>query len=131
MTNEQFEKAKEKALQKAEIRKIQFEIDEINSQYKKSIPTTKLLMGFILINCTIVEIYSMVLMIYLQNLDPLSALIGSVITESLSYAIYCAKSYKENKSKADIALDREKFEASLADVAFEEDSEEEEVDSEI
>ena len=113
---------KQKALEKAEIRKIKYEIDEMNSQYKKTIPTTKILMAFILINCTVVELYAMILMLYLQNLEPLSALIGAVITESLSYAIYCAKSYNENKSKATLAFDREKFEASLDQGTVEEET---------
>lgn len=55
--------------------------------------TTKLIMFFIFLNCTIVEIYSMVVMWYLADLSSLYALVTSVVTESISFAVYAAKAY--------------------------------------
>ncbi len=71
--------------------------------------TTKIIMAFLLFNCTAVEIYSMVVMYKLQNLDALYSLITAVITESISFAVYAAKSYNETKQEEIIRLEREKL----------------------
>lgn len=122
MTNFEYKAKRKEALEKAEDRKQKLELNEINQQYRNVSrwTTSKYLMLFILLNCTAVEIYSMWLMVYLSDLSPLTTLMGSVITESISYAIYCTKSFKENKEKALVQLDRDKFEAG---VVAEEDEE--------
>ena len=51
-------------------------------------------MYLILINCMVVEVYSMWVMYKLVDLSALYTLIGAVISESVSFAIYCAKSFK-------------------------------------
>lgn len=71
--------------------------------------TTKNIMAFLLFNCTAVEIYSMVGMYKLQNLDALYSLITAVITESISFAVYAAKSYNETKQEEIVKLEREKL----------------------
>lgn len=63
---------------------------------KKRLQFSKICMWMIFINCTIVELYSMVAMWHFADLSPLYSLIGAVIGESLAYISYCAKSSKEN-----------------------------------
>lgn len=101
---------------KLEIRKRKYEIKEIKIQYNgfykrlSKLTTHKILMYFIFINCSIVEIYSMRSMIILADLSALPTLMASVITESISYAIYCAKSYSGTKQEKIQELDEKKFE---------------------
>ena len=71
--------------------------------------TTKIIMAFLLINCTAVEVYSMVVMWKLENLDALYSLITAVVTESISFAVYAAKSYNETKQEEIIKLERDKM----------------------
>ena len=63
---------------------------------KKKIQTSKLAMAFIFLNCTFIEVYSMVAMWYFADLSPLYSLIGAVLGESIAYISYCAKAKKEN-----------------------------------
>lgn len=114
-----FDKKKRKELIKMEKRRRKEELHAIHtsgkdtSEEKQKITTSKRLMYVIMINCMIVEIYSMWAMFVLKDLSALYSLIGAVISESISYAIYCAKSFKESKEEARIALERDKFQASL------------------
>lgn len=71
--------------------------------------TTKIIMAFLLVNCTAVEIYSMVVMWKLENLDALYSLITAVVTESISFAVYAAKSYNETKQEEIIKLERDRM----------------------
>lgn len=103
-----------KELLKAEERRRVKELKEVKAmhtikEYQRAVSTTKILTYFILINCTVVEAYSMWVMYRLQDLSALYSLIGAVITESISYAVYCAKSFKENNAKFNLAFEREKF----------------------
>ena len=116
--NSKYDKKKKKELLKLEERKRQYELKVISGLYKdkkekKRRTTTKSLMAFILINCSIVEIYSMVIMFVLHDISALYSLIGAVVGESISFAIYCTKSYKENKEEAINKLERDKFLASV------------------
>jgi hypothetical protein len=109
------EKRVRRELEKAKVRERDLEIEEIRSSNtvtieKKKVSTTKLLMLFIFGNCTIVEAYSMWVMYVLGDLSALYALIGAVITESISFAIYCVKAFNETKEEERIRLEREKFE---------------------
>lgn len=65
---------------------------------RKKTTTTKLIVWFILINCTIVEIYSMWVMYKLMDLSALSTMITAIIGEAVTLAVYCVKSAKENTS---------------------------------
>ena len=72
----------------------------------KKIPTTKKLMFFLFVNCTLIELFTG--WVTIQNLmlvrevgamldfTPLVTLIGAVVGEVLSFAVYAAKSAKEN-----------------------------------
>lgn len=70
------------------------------------VPTTKILMAFLFLNCTIVEIFtgyvtmkSFDVAIITGNspdLTPLVSLIGAVVSEVIGFAIYSIKSTKEN-----------------------------------
>ena len=108
-----------KELIKLDKRKKKQELREISEQYKyvseakQKRTTSKVLMYFILANCTMIELYSMVVMFVLKDLSALYSLIGAVIGQSVSYAIYCTKSFKESKEEAINSLERDKFNASL------------------
>ena len=98
-------------------RKYDLEIQKINdiNKIEKKVDTSnmtasKFFMLFILINCSIIELYSMVAMYRMSDLSALSSLIVAVVTESISYAIYCAKAYRSKKSEVQAELDRDKFE---------------------
>ncbi|MCD8159028.1 MAG: hypothetical protein LUD77_09090 [Clostridiales bacterium] len=60
-----------------------------------------------------IEIYSMWIMWEFQNLDALYSLITAVITESISFAVYAAKSYNETKQSELICLEREKMNTAM------------------
>ena len=114
-----FIKKKRKALLKAEQRKRKNELKSINKLYRKTNSkrdeirkkrtTTKILMYFILINCSVVEIYSMIAMYTLSDLSALYSLIGAVVGESISYAIYCCKSFHDTKEEKKHDFEREKW----------------------
>lgn len=94
---------------------------------KNAIVATKLFMIFIFLNCIIVETYSMWAMYQLQDLSALYALIAAVITESISFGIYCCKSYFETKESEKIRLEQTKLELSSGvDVSTIEELEDEE-----
>lgn len=72
------------------------------------ISTTKLLIAFLFLNCTIIEIFtcwitvqSIKLAFYnntIPDFSPLLTLIGSVVTEVIGFSIYSLKSLKENQT---------------------------------
>ena len=76
---------------------------------KKKVTSTKIFMYFIFINCTIIEVYSMAVMYILQDLSALSTLIGAVVGEAVSFAVYAAKSFCETKEEERIKFEREKY----------------------
>ena len=117
---DKYTKLKTKAVMKAEKRRFQREIDDINKSYrpfdeerKKKRTTSKFIMYVLLINCAIVEMYSMWVMVELSDLSALYSLIGAIVTQAISYAIYCAKAFNESKEEARVALDRDVFESEL------------------
>ena len=94
--------------------------NKINEEKKKlkdnktAISTTKLIVAFLFINCTIIEIFTgWVTIKSLEmaaitgqpaDLTPLVALVGAVVSEIIGFAVYAAKSAKEN-SKGGITYD--------------------------
>lgn len=104
---------------KAEARKRELELrairnsNSLNDKEKTRVSTTKKLIYFILLNCTIVELYSMWAMYVLSDLSALYSLIGAVITESISFAIYAVKAFNETKEEERLRFERDQFEASL------------------
>lgn len=79
---------------------------EFKKQFLPKISTSKLLIFFLFINCTIIELFTG--FVTLKSLDlttltmanpdftPLVALIGAVVSEVVGYAVYALKSAKEN-----------------------------------
>lgn len=86
--------------------KLKQEKREFKKQFLPKISTSKLLILFLFINCTIIELFTG--FVTLKNLDlttltmanpdftPLVALIGAVVSEVVGYAVYALKSAKEN-----------------------------------
>ena len=80
----------------------------------KKVSTTKKIVLFLFINCTIIELFTgwvtiqslMLAENYMMPVDftPLVTLIGAVVSEVLGFAIYAVKSAKEN-SKGGIVYD--------------------------
>lgn len=101
---------------KLESRKRRAEIRDLKNQYNvfhsriSKLATHKVIMYFIFINCTVIEIYSMKVMVRFADLSALPTLMVAVITESISYAVYCAKSYSGTKQEKIQELDDKKFE---------------------
>lgn len=124
-SNIKFKSRKRKELLKMENRRRDLEISTVESMYrpdkevserKKKLTTTKIIMYLILINCFMIEVYSMWAMIVMHDLMALNSLIGAVIGESIAFAVYCYKSLNESKEEAKSQLERDKFEASLIDL---------------
>lgn len=107
LAQEEKDWAKNKQLLK---RKIKIEKDKAklrNSLKNKSkLTTTKLLILFLFINCTIIEIFTgwttiQSIQLALQtglapDFTPLVTLIGAVVGEVVGFAVYAVKSTKEN-----------------------------------
>lgn len=86
--------------------KLKQEKREFKKQFLPKISTSKLLILFLFINCTIIELFTG--FITLKSLDlttltmanpdftPLVALIGAIVSEVVGYAVYALKSAKEN-----------------------------------
>lgn len=86
--------------------KLKQEKREFKKQFLPKISTSKLLIIFLFINCTIIELFTG--FVTLKSLDlttltmanpdftPLAALIGAVVSEVVGYAVYALKSAKEN-----------------------------------
>lgn len=86
--------------------KLKQEKREFKKQFLPKISTSKLLILFLFINCTIIELFTG--FVTLRSLDlttltmanpdftPLVALIGAVVSEVVGYAVYALKSAKEN-----------------------------------
>ena len=117
-----YEKLKEKykkqilrELQKDEIQEMKKELHDrridntLIGRRLQKMTTSKFIMYLILLNCTVIEVYSMIVMVKLNDLSPLMTLIGSVVGESISYAIYCAKSFNSTKSEEDLKFAKQQF----------------------
>lgn len=76
--------------------------DELRAERQKYFPprkpptTSKLALAYILISCTVVQVYSMAAMWRMMDLSPLATLIGATVGEAIAYCAYVAKSAKEN-----------------------------------
>lgn len=94
------------------LREREYKLKEDQRQFKEThrpkLSTSKLLIIFLFINCTIIEIFTGY--VTLKSLDiatmtfmmpdftPLVTLIGAVVSEVIGFAIYAIKSAKENTS---------------------------------
>lgn len=69
---------------------------------KKPLTTTKFLMFFLFISCSIIELFTMYAIIKGMNMgfgidfSPLTMLISAVVAETIGFSIYSLKSMKEN-----------------------------------
>ena len=84
---------------KQQIKKEKRELKEIG---RKKITTTKFLMYFLFLSCTMVEVFTLYITLHTINLGlmpdygPLQMLITAVVSEVIGFAIYALKSTKEN-----------------------------------
>lgn len=86
--------------------KLKQEKRDFKKQFLPKISTSKLLILFLFINCTIIELFTGFVTLKSLNLTtltmanpdftPLVALIGAVVSEVVGYAVYALKSAKEN-----------------------------------
>lgn len=86
--------------------KLKQEKREFKKKFLPKISTSKLLIFFLFLNCTIIELFTG--FVTLKSLDlttltmanpdftPLVTLIGAVVSEVVGYAVYALKSAKEN-----------------------------------
>ena len=63
---------------------------------KKKPAFSKLMLLFLIINCSVIEVFSMVCMWCFRDLTPLGGLIAAVCTETIGTIGYFIKSAKEN-----------------------------------
>jgi len=99
---------KEKDLLEREY-KIKAERKALKNKYKEkkeATPNSKLLIWFLFINCTIIELFTIFVIIkeleltaqgvLVPDLSPLMALITTVVAEVIGFGVYSLKSVKEN-----------------------------------
>lgn len=91
-------------------RKYALQQDKVNFKKKflPKISTSKLLILFLFINCTIIELFTgyvtlksidiATLIMMTPDFTPLVTLIGAVVSEVIGFAVYALKSAKENTS---------------------------------
>lgn len=112
---QKIERKGEAILRKRELKK------KINS-YKaprKKIQTSKIYFALLFFSCSCTQIFSMIAMWHFGNLDSLSVLIGSTLTEGVGMLGYYLKSYHETKEEEKIKFEKEKFYNELNNVMSE------------
>lgn len=97
--------AREKSLKEREYQ-LKKDKRDFHAKHSKKLSTSKILILFLFINCTLIEIFTG--FVTLKSLDlatmtmlvpdftPLITLIGAVVSEVIGFAIYAIKSAKEN-----------------------------------
>lgn len=105
------------AVLKAKKQRRKEELKEISTIYgsnRKKVfdmsTTTKQIIFFLLLNCTVVEVYSMLVIWRFGDLSALPALITAAVTETITFAVYCVKSYLETKSEKNLEFETKKLE---------------------
>ena len=86
------EKHAEKVKQRQEL----YAIRHKNDKVKEKTPTSKVVLYFMITNCVVIEIYSLVVILVFRDLTPLPMLISAVIGGCISFLGYEYKSMKEN-----------------------------------
>lgn len=99
--------AREKDLLEREYKLVQ-EQKDLKNKYKKKMSTSKWLIFFLFLNCTIIELFTGYVTLQTltiakitglpPDLTPLVTLIGIVVAEVIGFAVYALKSLKENTS---------------------------------
>lgn len=92
--------------QEADLEKEQLAFKEQNKvEKKKKISTSKKIILFLFINCSVIEIFTGIITIMdlhlvsqtgMVDFTPIVTLIGAVVGEIIGFAIYAAKAAKEN-----------------------------------
>ena len=94
-----YEKRIQKALDHAERVKLNQELKELrhsNDKPKEKITFSKGVFIFMIANCIVIEVYSLVAMFFFGDLSSLSALIAAVVGECITTIGYYVKAGKEN-----------------------------------
>lgn len=110
---EQWEKQKEIILMK---QSLQEDRQNIKKNSHKKLSTSKLIVLFLFLNCTIIEIFTGYVTLKSLNLgivdfSPLTTLISAVVGEVICFAVYAYKATKEN-TEGGITYENAKFEQS-------------------
>lgn len=74
-------------------------LDAEKAKFKKKLTMSKKILLYIVVNCTVVQVYSMIVMFLLQDLSALYSLITAVVGEAFSFFIYEYKTTKENSTE--------------------------------
>ncbi len=97
-----WEKEKEYLNLKQDIQHERYKIKNKYKKQKKSLTTTKFLMLFLFISCSIIELFTLYITFKVVNMGlevdftPLQMLITAVVAEVIGFAVYSLKSLKEN-----------------------------------
>lgn len=79
---------------------------------RRGFPTTsKLIMAYIITDFTIIQIYSMWVMVYLRDISALYSLITAILGEFGAWAVYAMKAYAETREEKKMELENKKFAA--------------------
>ncbi len=82
--------------EKVKIKQYLHEVKHKNDKPKEKLSFSKMAFLFMIINCTVIEIYALVAMFFFADLSSLSTLIAAVVGECVSFLGYEIKSAKEN-----------------------------------
>ena len=115
---QQLEQKQQQWIQQKEIilkkQKLYNDKQKIKEKSRKKISTSKLIVLFLFLNCTAIEIFTGYITIKGLNLgfidfSPLTTLISSVVGEVICFAVYAYKATKEN-TEGGITYQNAKFE---------------------
>ena len=103
---EKWQLEKELLREQIELKKQKLKFFELNKIIKKQTSTTKRIILFLFINCSLIEIFTGVITIINLHLaattgamidfTPIVTLIGAVVSEVIGFAIYAVKATKQN-----------------------------------
>lgn len=82
--------------EKVKVNQYLHEVKHKNDKPKEKLSFSKMAFLFMIINCTVIEIYALVAMAFFADLSSLSTLIAAVVGECVSFLGYEIKSAKEN-----------------------------------
>ena len=96
-----WERKKEIIILKQDLEKSKKQIKNRNKQQKQKMATSKFLMFFLFISCTIIEFFTLMATLKTINMGtpdfgPLQTLIGVVVAQVIGYSVYSLKSMKQN-----------------------------------
>ena len=76
-----------------------YDIMHSNDKPKEKLSFSKMAFIFMIVNCTVIEIYALVVMVIFGDLSSLTTLIAAVVGECVSFISYEYKSMKENSAQ--------------------------------